>query len=79
PEVIDALLIAALRGDGEAAVHFAALLLYLRGKAEGAFDWSRRPFFLRFNTDDENEREAAFRELCAEIGRDADALIGSGD
>lgn len=75
PEVIDAMLRATLKGDGEAAVHFAALLYYLHGKAESSFDWAHRPFFLRFNTDDQGERKAAFRELCADIGRDADAII----
>lgn len=75
PEVVDALLRAALKGDGEAAVNFAALLYYLHGKAESSFDWAHRPFFLRFNTDDRTDREAAFRELCAQIGKDADAAI----
>ena len=63
---------ATLRGDGEAAVNFAALLYYLHGKAESSFDWAHRPFFLRFNTDDRAERMAAYRELCAQIGKNAD-------
>ncbi|MEQ8936288.1 MAG: hypothetical protein RIE56_10910 [Amphiplicatus sp.] len=75
PAVIDAMLAATLKGDGEAAVSFAALLYYLHGKAESSFDWAHRPFFLRFNTDGTAEREAAFRDLCAEIGKDADAVI----
>ena len=72
PEVVEALLRATLRGDGEAAVNFAALLYYLHGKAESSFDWAHRPFFLRFNTDDRAERMAAYRELCAQIGKNAD-------
>jgi hypothetical protein len=64
PKVIDALFRGALHRDGEAAVHFAALLFYLHGKAEEPFDWNHRPFFLRFHTTDRKEREAVFRELC---------------
>jgi hypothetical protein len=71
PSVIDAMLRATLRGDGEAAVHFAAMLFYLHGKAAEPFDWSHRPFFLRFNTTDRAERCAAFEELCRVIGVDA--------
>jgi len=78
PAVIDAMLLATLKGDGEAAVSFAALLYYLHGKAESAFDWAHRPFFLRFNTGDRAEREAAFRELCAQIGKNPDAIIDRG-
>jgi hypothetical protein len=74
PAVIDALLQATLKGDGEAAVNFAALLYYLHGKAESSFDWAHRPFFLRFNTDDRAEREAAHRELCDHIGADANSV-----
>ncbi|MEZ5894546.1 MAG: hypothetical protein R3C58_15540 [Parvularculaceae bacterium] len=70
PEVITALLRAARGGDGEAAVNIAALLLYLHGRAESAFDWDQRPFFLRFNTDDRAQRDAAYRDLCAMIGVD---------
>lgn len=70
PEVITALLRGTLNGEGTAAVHFAALLLYLHGKTDDAFDMARRPFFLRFNTEDRAGREQAFRELCAEIGAD---------
>jgi hypothetical protein len=67
PAVIDALLQGALDRDGEAAVHFAALLYFLHGKAAEPFDWKHRPFFLRFNTTDRQERMAAFRDLCAAI------------
>ncbi len=79
PAVIDAMLAATLNGDGEAAVSFAALLYYLHGKAESAFDWKHRPFFLRFNTDDRAERQAAFRDLCAHIGKNPGALLDSAD
>ena len=76
PGVIDALFRGALRGDPEAAVHFAALLMYVHGQASEPFDWSQRPFFLRFNTTDQIEREAAFRELCGKVGVDSAKYIG---
>lgn len=69
PEVIDALLHGALRKD-EGGVHFAAMLMFLHGKAESSFDWNQRPFFLRFRNDDPADRRAAFVELCARIGVD---------
>jgi hypothetical protein len=71
PPVIDALFRGALARDGGTAVHFAAMLTYLHGRADEPFDWEQRPFFLRFHTEDRREREAVFRELCAKIGVDA--------
>lgn len=71
PAVVDALFRGALRRDGEAAVHFAALLFYLHGKAKEPFDWEHRPFFLKFHAKDRKEREALFRELCRIVGVDA--------
>ncbi|HEX2099484.1 MAG TPA: hypothetical protein VHF69_02405, partial [Candidatus Synoicihabitans sp.] len=67
PEVIEALLRGCLTRTGEAAVHYAALLLFLHGHAASPFDWDQRPFFLRFNAGDPRERERAFVELCAKI------------
>jgi hypothetical protein len=64
PAMIDALFRAALRDEGEAAVHAAARLAYVHGKAKEPFDWELRPLFLRFNTPDREERAAAFRDLC---------------
>ena len=75
PAVIDALFKAALACDGESAVHYAALLFFLHGKAKEPFDWDHRPFFLRFNTTDRNERRAAFRELCQTVGVDPDPYM----
>jgi hypothetical protein len=77
PGAIEALFRGSLKRDGEAAVHFAALLMYLHGKAAEPFDWNHRPFFLRFNTTDRGEREAAFRELCAIVGVDPEKYLGS--
>jgi hypothetical protein len=53
------------------AVHFAALLFFLHGKAPEPFDWGQRPFFLRFQTTERGDRSAVLRELCVAIGFDA--------
>ncbi len=66
--VIDALFRAVLARDGGPPVHFAAMLMFLHGKAKCAFDWEQRPFFLKFRTEERAEREALFRELCEKIG-----------
>jgi hypothetical protein len=70
PEVVEALMRGALERDGETAVLFAALLLYIHQQAKEPFDWAQRPFFLRFHTEDRPAREAVFKELCAKIGTD---------
>jgi hypothetical protein len=75
PQVVDKLLRGALARDGEVAVHFAAMLLYLHGKAAEPFEWAQRPFFLRFGSNDRSEREAAFRDLCGRCGIDAGAYL----
>jgi hypothetical protein len=50
----------------EVALHCGALLCYLCGKATEAFDWNLRPLFLRLAPgNDEADRNAAHRELCA--------------
>ena len=71
PEVVEALFRGALRREGEVAVHFAAMLAYVHGTATEPFDWEQRPFFLRFHTEDAEERRAAFRDLCGQLGVDA--------
>jgi hypothetical protein len=76
--VIEALLHGAARRDGEVAVHFAAMLMFLHGQAETAFDWDQRPLFLSFNTQDPTVREAVFRELCRKIGVDAQRYLELG-
>jgi hypothetical protein len=68
PEIVEALFDGALNREGEVAVHFAALLMFIHGKAKEPFDMRQRPFFLRFNTTDRAERKAVFRELCDKIG-----------
>ncbi|MCP4041096.1 MAG: hypothetical protein GY731_03940 [Gammaproteobacteria bacterium] len=66
--VIETLLHGAVRRSGDVAVHFAAMLMFLHGQAETAFDMDQRPFFLTFNTQDPTARASAFRELCRKIG-----------
>jgi len=68
PEILEALLRGTLAHDGEIAVQFAAMLLFLHGRAESSFAWRERPFLLRFNTGNREERTAAFLELCERIG-----------
>jgi hypothetical protein len=53
---------------GTMGVHCAAMLYYHAGLAKEAFDWDHRPFFLRFNAEDEEDRARAFEELCAKTG-----------
>lgn len=73
--VIEALFRAALNRVGGPAVHCAAMVLFLHGKAESSFDWEHRPFLLRFHTQDRKEREDVFGELCQRVGIDADAFL----
>ena len=68
PEVIDALLHGTLERKGEVAVHLAAMLFFLHGKASSTFDTTHHSFFLRFATPDSAARELAFRDLCEAIG-----------
>lgn len=75
PAVIDALLRGMIERDGDVAVHFAALVLYLHGKADSSFDMAQRPFFLTFNTPDRDERMRAFRELCRKVGLDPELYM----
>ena len=69
-EIIDLLLRALLAREPEVAVHLAALLLFLHGRAAEPFDWAQRPFFLRFAEEDREKRVPAFEELCGLIGCD---------
>jgi len=68
PAVIEALWRGAKNREGEVAMHFAALLMYLYGQASEAFDWELRPFFLTLNTKDPAGRAVAYRELCERLG-----------
>jgi len=75
PGAIDALFRGALHREGEAAVQFAALLLYLHGVAKHPFAWEHRELSVRFHTLNRTEREAAFRELCAMVRVDANKYV----
>jgi hypothetical protein len=68
PGLQQALLDLALNGTEEQRIHCAALALYHGGKADEAFDWNHRPFFLRFGDDDRRVQIEAYRELCARLG-----------
>lgn len=68
PEVVEEIFRGAQKREGDVAVNFAAMLLFVHGKAEEPFDWAQRPFLLRFNTDDPDERREAFLELCEKVG-----------
>jgi HEAT repeat protein len=68
PRIQETLLDLALNGDEEQRIHCAALALYLGGKAEEAFDWNHRPFFLQFGDDDRKVQIKAYKELCSRLG-----------
>lgn len=68
PEVMAALWRGVSEREGQVAVHYAALLAYLHGKAEAPFDFAQRPFFLSFNTEDQAERAAAVAALRHRLG-----------
>ena len=66
-KVKEALIKGLLNRTGDVAVHFAAMLFYLYGKAKEPFDWKQRPFFLRFNTENRKKRVKVFRKLCQKL------------
>ena len=68
PRVRRALLDCARLADPVTRVNAAAMLLYLCGKADEPFDWSQRPFFLRFSTEEKGELRAAWQELRERTG-----------
>ena len=68
PRVKRAVLDCARLADPTTRVHAAALLMYLCGKADEAFDWNQRPFFLRFASEDNRELRAAWTELRERTG-----------
>ena len=74
-EVKEALIKGLLTRKGGIAVHFAAMLFYLFGAAKESFDWKQRPFFLRFKTEDGEERVKVFRELCQKLKIDAEKYL----
>lgn len=69
-EVIRELFHGLLKREGGVAVHYAAMLYYIYGKAETSFDWEKRAFFLKFNTEKLSDRIIIFQELCKKINVD---------
>jgi hypothetical protein len=69
-EVVRELFHGLLNREGEVAVHFAAMLFYIYGKAETSFDWEKRAFFLKFNTIKLSDRKILFQELCNKLNVD---------
>ncbi len=67
PAIQEALLDLSLNGNEDQRVQCAALALYLGGKADEAFDWNHRPFFLRFGEPDRAVVVEAYRELCQRL------------
>lgn len=67
PAVIDALWRGLADRPGPIAVHLAARLAYLHGLSREPFDWSLRPFFLSFHSEDPVQRAAAIAELRRRI------------
>lgn len=68
-EKVKQALLAASNSHTECALHCAALLCYLCGQADSAFDFSLRSLFLKFGLHESSLiRSAAFEELCAMTG-----------
>ncbi len=67
-EVEEVLIKGVMARKGDVAYHFASMLLIIHGKIESPYDPSMRPFLLRFNTEDREERGAANKELMDLIG-----------
>ena len=67
PPVVDALWRGIDTRQGDVAVHYAAMLAFIYGKADSAFDWSMRPLFLKFNTTSSAERRVAIAELRSRL------------
>ena len=70
PAVKRILLWCTLHGNEDIRVHAAALIHFLYGIAASSFDWDHRPFYLRFNDENIENRKLAYDELCKEIGVD---------
>jgi hypothetical protein len=68
------LLACARDGNDDIRVHAAALAHFLHGGAASSFDWSKRPLYLRFGSNDPAERQAAFLDLCASIQVDPTSI-----
>jgi hypothetical protein len=63
-----ALLYSAREGGRETRGSAAAFLLYLCGQTSEPYDWSQRPFFLRFAADDPTTLQQTWEELRKRTG-----------
>lgn len=72
PSVLRALLTCSVHGNDDIRAHAAALVHFLYGGSASSFDMNFRPFYLRFASKNVAERQAAYRELCAKIGIEAE-------
>ena len=54
-------------GDSTVRVHMAAMLYFLMGKADVAFDWEQRPYFLEFGVEDNQALRRSWNLLKAEL------------
>jgi len=72
PEVVSELLRGVMQREGDVAVLYAAMLLYIYNKSKEPFDWKERPFLLRFNTEDAHDRREAYIELCGKLNTQPD-------
>jgi len=77
PQVVDALFRGALIRYGVAAVYLAAMLMFVRGKADSPFDSRQLPFLLKFNTEVRAKREAVFLELCEKLEVDGTQYLAA--
>ena len=68
PRIQETLLDLSLKGNEDQRIQCAALALYLGGKADEAFDWNHRPFFLRFGDEHRAIQIEAYLELCSRLG-----------
>jgi hypothetical protein len=75
PEVEEALIIGLLNRKGDVAVLFAGMLFYLFGESKEPFDMNQRASFIRFNTENKDERVLAFRELCEKLKIDPEKYL----
>ena len=76
-EVKEELIAGLLSREGDVAVLFAAMLFHLYGKAKEPFDMNQRPFFMRFNTENKQERVQAFRELCKQLNINSEKYLAT--
>lgn len=72
PVVVQALLRCARDRDGASAYGAASVLYFIKGKIESHEGFENREFFLRF-TEPGDDKDAAFTQLCDELGLHVEA------